>query len=127
MFCKIFFNNFDFGFTAVDEITVSKTTTPTNVIAHVDDEQLETILNKLERLELLILNSDNSDMINEHRELVKQDVVDKLAQVENLILPLLYNLQKNPEKDYIHWPNRTIIIDKQIEKIKAVTRFFNVV
>ena len=120
-------NNFDFGFTAVDEIPVSKTTTPTNVIAHVDDEQLETILNKLERLELLILNSDNSDMINEHRELVKQDVVDKLAQVENLILPLLYNLQKNPEKDYIHWPNRTIIIDKQIEKIKAVTRFFNVV
>ena len=120
-------NNFDFGFTAVDEIPVSKTTTPTNVIAHVDDEQLETILNKLERLELLILNSDNSDMINEHRELVKQDVIDKLAQVENLILPLLYNLQKNPEKDYIHWPNRTIIIDKQIEKIKAVTRFFNVV
>lgn len=120
-------NNFDFGFTAVDEIPVSKTTTPTSVIAQVDDEQLETILNKLERLELLILNSDNSDMINEHRELVKQDVVDKLAQVENLILPLLYNLQKNPEKDYIHWPNRTIIIDKQIEKIKAVTRFFNVV
>ena len=120
-------NNFDFGFTAVDEIPARKTTTPTNVIAHVDDEQLETILNKLERLELLILNSDNSDMINEHRELVKQDVVDKLAQVENLILPLLYNLQKNPEKDYIHWPNRTIIIDKQIEKIKAVTRFFNVV
>ena len=120
-------NNFDFGFTAVDEIPTSKTTTPTNVIAHVDDEQLESILNKLERLELLILNSDSSDMINEHRELVKQDVVDKLAQVENLILPLLYNLQKNPEKDYIHWPNRTIIIDKQIEKIKAVTRFFNVV
>lgn len=120
-------NNFDFGFTAVDEIPVSKTTTPTNVIAHVDDEQLETILNKLERLELLILSSDNSDMINEHRELVKQDVIDKLVQVENLILPLLYNLQKNPEKDYIHWPNRTIIIDKQIEKIKAVTRYFNAV
>ena len=66
-------------------------------------------------------------MINEHRELVKQDVNDKLVQVENLILPLLYNLQKNPEKEYIHWPNRTIIIDKQIEKIKAVTRYFNVV
>ena len=116
-------NNFDFGFTAVDEIPTSKNTTVTTV----EDVQLETVLNKLERLELLILNSDNSDMINEHRELVKQDVVDKLAQVENLILPLLYNLQKNPEKDYIHWPNRTIIIDKQIEKIKAVTRFFNVV
>jgi hypothetical protein len=121
-------NNFDFGFTAVDEIPTSNSnTTPTNVIAHVDDEQLETILNKLERLELLILNSDNSDMINEHRELVKQDVSDKLVQVENLILPLLYNLQKNPEKEYIHWPNRTLIIDKQIEKIKAVTRYFNVV
>jgi len=25
----------------------------------------------------------------------------------NGILPLLENLKKNPEKDYIYWPNRT--------------------
>jgi hypothetical protein len=28
---------------------------------------------------------------------------------------------KNPEKDYIYWPNRESIITKQIEKIKDIT------
>jgi len=114
----------DFGFTAVDEIPTSTTPPTQPVVAQVDDAQLQTIIDKIERLESLILQSDSSGMINEHRELVQQDVAAKLKQVEDLILPLLYNLQKNPEKDYIHWPNRTAIIDKQIEKIKAVTRYY---
>ena len=46
----------------------------------------------------------------------------KLKEVEGLILPLLLNLKKNPDKAYINWPNRTPIIDKQIEKITAITR-----
>lgn len=46
----------------------------------------------------------------------------KLASVEKLILPLLVNLMKNPDKDYIHWPNRVPLIEKQIEKILAITR-----
>ena len=116
---------FDFGFTAVDEIPASATQQTQPVVAQVDDAQLNTILDKIERLESLIIQSDSSSMINEHRELVQQDVAAKLKQVEDLILPLLYNLQKNPEKDYIHWPNRTAIIDKQVEKIKAVTRYYD--
>ncbi len=32
-----------------------------------------------------------------------QDKIDKLY---NAIVPLLNNLKKNPEKDYILWPNR---------------------
>lgn len=116
---------FDFGFTAVDDIPTTHIQPTQPVVAQVDDAQLQTILDKLERLESLIMTSDNSSMINEHRELVQQDVTSKLKQVEDLILPLLYNLQKNPEKDYIHWPNRTAIIDKQIEKIKAVTRYYD--
>lgn len=116
---------YDFGFTAVDEIPASEPQPQQPVVAQVDDAQLNTILDKIERLESLILQSDSSGMINEHRELVQQDVAAKLKQVEELILPLLYNLQKNPEKDYIHWPNRTAIIDKQIEKIKSVTRYYD--
>lgn len=118
---------FDFGFTAVDEVPTSSSEPQQPVVAQVDDAQLQTILDKLERLEGLIMTSDNSDMINEHRELVQQDVASKLKQVEDLILPLLYNLQKNPEKDYIHWPNRTAIIDKQVEKIKSVTRYYEAI
>ena len=33
-------------------------------------------------------------------------------------------LHHNPEKEYIHWPNRTPIIDNQIEKITAITRYY---
>jgi len=117
-------NMFDFGFTAVDEIPTGEVQPQQPVVAQVDDAQLQTIVDKIERLEALILQSDSSGMINEHRELVQQDVAAKLKQVEDLILPLLYNLQKNPEKDYIHWPNRTAIIDKQVEKIKSVTRYY---
>jgi hypothetical protein len=116
---------FDFGFTAVDEPLNVTPSEPTQVVAQVDDAQLEVILDKLARLESLVLSADSSSMISEHRQLVQQDVATKLKQVEDLILPLLYNLQKNPEKEYIHWPNRTAVIDKQIEKIKAVTRYYD--
>ena len=34
---------------------------------------------------------------------------DKLDRLYNAIVPLLNNLKKNPEKEYILWPNR---IDK---------------
>jgi len=118
-------DDWDFGFTAVDDVPTTERTPSEPVVAQVDDEQLQTLLDKMERLESLILTADSSSMINEHRELVQQDVVTKLKQVEDLILPLLFNLQKNPEKDYIHWPNRTAIIDKQVEKIKAVTRYYD--
>ncbi len=46
----------------------------------------------------------------------------KLRSVEQLIMPLLVNLMKNPEKDYIHWPGRTAMIEKQVDKILAITR-----
>jgi hypothetical protein len=46
----------------------------------------------------------------------------KLQQVESLILPLLRNLQKNPDKAYIHWPNRETVLQKQIDRILAITR-----
>ena len=49
---------------------------------------------------------------------------EKCDTLYNMIKPLLNNLAKNPEKDYIHWPNRDVIIDKQIERIQAVTRYF---
>jgi len=118
-------DDFDFGFTAVDDIPTGEVQPQQPVVAKVDDVQLNTIIDKIERIESLIIQSDSSGMINEHRELVQQDVAAKLKQVEDLILPLLYNLQKNPEKDYIHWPNRTAFIDKQIEKIKSVTRYYD--
>ena len=45
-----------------------------------------------------------------------------MKKLEKLVLPLLYNLMKNPENEYIKWPNRTTIVQKQINKIVAITR-----
>jgi len=47
---------------------------------------------------------------------------EKMQEIELLTLPLLYNLKKNPEKEYILWPDRTALCDSQIEKIKEVTQ-----
>lgn len=46
----------------------------------------------------------------------------KLQQLESLVIPLLKNLMKNPDKAYIHWPNRDVVIQKQIDRILAITR-----
>ena len=34
------------------------------------------------------------------------DTQEKLDKLYNAIIPLLNNLKKNPEKEYILWPNR---------------------
>tara|TARA_Y100000389_G_scaffold148384_1_gene147481 strand:- start:2314 stop:2577 length:264 start_codon:yes stop_codon:yes gene_type:complete len=40
---------------------------------------------------------------------VLQAKVDKLY---NSVIPLLTNLKKNPQKDYIHWPNRLTKVEQ---------------
>ena len=47
---------------------------------------------------------------------------DELLKLEKIIMPLLRNLQKNPDDVYIKWPNRKEVIEKQIKKIVAITR-----
>ena len=81
-------DQFDFGFTAVDESeleAVQKTSS-----------KLESTSSKASELE------------------------DKLNKLYNAIQPLLTNLKKNPEKEYILWPNR-------VEKVEEFeTRLLNI-
>lgn len=100
-------NEWDFGFTFgnVDEMLQEKA----------EPELKKEVLTKLESV---------MQLVEANKEFVRAEAQGKLKEVENLILPLLYNLQKNPEKEYIHWPNRSEIIDAQIEKILKVTRFY---
>jgi hypothetical protein len=41
--------------------------------------------------------------------------LEEVKEIVNLIMPLLNNLIKNPEKDTIYWPNRK----EKIEKFKS--------
>jgi hypothetical protein len=118
-------NNYDFGFTFEDptETVVQTTVTPTQVTVDTGDLKDE-IMSKLYDLESRLLGMDTQQQLDQFKALVEADVAAKLKEVEDLILPLLYNLMKNPEKEYIHWPNRTPIIDAQIDKITAITRYY---
>ena len=45
---------------------------------------------------------------------------EKVNSLYNAILPLLTNLKKDPEKDYILWPNRTEKIEQFEEHISKI-------
>jgi hypothetical protein len=46
----------------------------------------------------------------------------RLTQIEKIIIPFLQKLMETGDKEYIHWPNRKPIIEKQIERILKLTR-----
>ena len=49
-----------------------------------------------------------------------QAVQDKMDKMYNAVMPLLNNLQKNPEKEYIYWPNRLDKVEEFSDKLKEV-------
>lgn len=42
----------------------------------------------------------------------------RLVKVKEIILPLIQNLQKEPQKNYIYWPNRTELLQELMKKIR---------
>jgi hypothetical protein len=58
--------------------------------------------------------SDSEQTVENYKE--------KLAEVEKLIVPFLVKLLKTADKEYIYWPNRKPMIEKQIEKVLKLTR-----
>lgn len=99
-------NDYDFGFSFADESEALSAIQATPAKATVSQEDLTALQQKID------------GVLTQNAEVYKA----RLKEVEGLILPLLYNLMKNPEKVYIKWENRTDVIQKQINKILAVTR-----
>ena len=83
-------DQFDFGFTAVDE------------------DELEVVLKQTQKLESTSGKAE--------------ELEDKLNKLYNSILPLLSNLKKNPEKDYIYWPKRTEKVEAFEELIAGIIK-----
>ena len=122
-------SEFDFGFSTTDNETVlpvvqTPVVTPQEISEPIIERLQNMEINLGEVLEILgrLENASTPLDTDEYKALIEKDVKDKLASVEKLILPLLVNLLKNPEKDTIKWPGRAPIIEKQIEKILAITR-----
>jgi hypothetical protein len=45
---------------------------------------------------------------------------DKLDRLYNAIIPLLNNLKKNPEKEYILWPDRLTKVESFEDKLTEI-------
>jgi len=121
-------SEFDFGFSTAEDNVVIPTPAP---VVNTQDIS-EPIIQKLQTLEALVTdmaesvsrleNASTPLDTEEYKALIEKDVKAKLNALEKMIMPLLVNLMKNPEKDTIKWPGRAPIIEKQIEKILAITR-----
>jgi len=47
------------------------------------------------------------------------DVINKL---DDFVRPLLENLAKDSDKDYIYWPNRVDIINKKLKELDEIQK-----
>jgi hypothetical protein len=107
-----------------------KPVTPTQMARM--EEKIDRVLNmELHELNAAVqLQGESlSSVLNEVEErtnATRDECKEKLQSLERMILPLLTNLMKNPEKEYIHWPNRSEKIAAQIDKITAITRSYGV-
>lgn len=108
-------NDFDYGFSFEDEEATAK---PIASAPTLHNDQLLALQVKIDSLFDAQEQTLQSALVKAMEEKHKA----KLKELEGMILPLLYNLMKNPEKPIINWPNRELIIKKQIEKITSVTR-----
>ena len=132
----------DFGFTAVDQDELVSKTGETAAIneevakqlkevakssaSSVSSAQVEGLESKIDlmsrnlssALSELDEHKENLSLMDSKQELKYQDTI---IEMKKLILPLLQNLMKNDEKEYIYWPNRKPIIQQQIDRIEKIT------
>ena len=132
----------DFGFTAVDQDELVSKTGETAAVneevakqlkevakssaSSVSSAQVEGLESKIDlmsrnlssALAELDEHKENLSLMDSKQELKYQDTI---IEMKKLILPLLQNLMKNDEKEYIYWPNRKPIIQQQIDRIEKIT------
>lgn len=117
----------DFGFSAVDETEVTQSVDPNTLETTVIKEAVSTSNEAVARVEqkldiILQLYNDGKLGIELERQKLIEDTSKKLMELEKMVVPLLVNLMRNPEKEYIYWPNRKDKIQEQIDKVLALTR-----
>jgi hypothetical protein len=105
----------DFGFSAVNQEELNGILTPQT------SPEINAIKAKLDMI--LELNSTCEGALQvkaQYDELLQA----RMQEIEKNIIPLLMNLKKNGEKDYIFWPGkqRQAQCDLQVQKLLNLTR-----
>lgn len=117
----------DFGFSAIDEASLTPVVNQDTLETEVIRENMSASTEMIARLEnkvdqILHLYNDGKLGLDAERQKLQEESKEKLDELEKIIMPLLVNLMKNPEKEYIYWPNRRDKIQEQIDRILLLTR-----
>ena len=133
----------DFGFTAVDQDElVTKTGESAPIQEKIAEDlkkvaessgsgasskQLEELDSKVDVLTKVVSSAldeldDAKTSMGSSTDVAVSKLKSSLAEAEELILPLLYKLMENEDKEYIYWPNRKAIITQQVDRVKKITR-----
>ena len=107
----------DYGFSAIDESAIRplEPTTTTDIAPSQDVQRLE---EKIDALTSLVFKLEERGDEN----ITEAQLKDKIRKLEAIIVPLLNNLLKTADKEYILWPNRGPVVQKQLDAVLAITR-----
>ena len=126
------------GLTAVDEDTYRKKVVDEETASQADrpalaakedlgllERRLETKLDSIKNVEkkidkLLSLIYDNDSIVEERKQLADSVANKKANEMAKIVMPLLGSLYRTQNQEYIHWPGRGPIIEKQMEKVEAI-------
>jgi len=116
-----FDSNQSFGFMAVNEDELKDLIGGGTKDEQVTPEQISAIEEKLQLIVEMNSTCEGAGAVKaQYDELLKA----KMNEVEQLVLPLLINLKKNADKDYLYWPGgqRTAQVELQTERILKITQ-----
>lgn len=111
-------SSFDFGFTAADEDEL-------NSLIKIDDATTPDEIKEMqEKLDLILQMNSTCEGAGAVKQQYDELLKAKMTEIEKVTLPLLVNLKKNKEKDYLYWPGgqRQTQCDLQIQKLLTITR-----
>jgi len=112
-------STYDFGFTAADENELGGLLGADAETASVDE-----ILDIQTKLSQILAMHSTCEGTNAVKEEYDNLMTAKMAEIESIVVPLLVNLRKNKEKDYLYWEGgqREAQCNLQIEKLLNITR-----
>lgn len=68
-----------------------------------------------------VSEEEYNSVVNKTAE-TADDYKSRLTELEKMIIPFLQKLHSTGDKEYIYWPNRKPVIEKQMERILKLTR-----
>jgi len=108
--------SYDYGFSGVDSPEATPEITP--IVSPELETKIDHLHQKLDAALSKMANPSTSEETNEIIAKLRNDI----HTLETIIVPLLNNLLKTSNKDYIYWPNRSTIIETQLNKVLSITR-----